>query len=439
MPPSYVLSVSVSRQPLFADLVRFMLTMSSHEVTLADIYAAQQTLRDQIISTPMLPELRLTRELGARVFLKAESLQRSGSFKIRGAYNRISRLCADERQRGVITASAGNHAQGVALAARLFQVSATIVMPEFAPLTKVVNTRNFGAEVVLHGASFDDAVAYAQRLQAEKGLTFVHAFNDPLVIAGQGTIGLEIMNTLPEVTMILVPVGGGGLISGIAIAVKALKPDVRVIGVQSDVCAPVAASLHQQASYVPASVATIADGIAVKHPGEITMAYIRRFVDDVVTVSDDDIACAIAHCAQYARLVVEGAGAAGVAALLSGAVKPNPEDVICAVLCGGNIDGNLLARVIEQVMVQQGRIIVLRLTLLDRPGQLATVINHVAACGANILDVIHRRAVWLAPLTRTGIELVLEVRDESHGQMVIQRLQEAGYGIERVQLGHWPI
>ncbi len=408
------------------------------EVTLADVYAAQQVLRDQLIATPMLPELRLTRLLGARVFLKAESLQRSGSFKIRGAYNRISRLSEEERRRGVITASAGNHAQGVALAARLFQVPATIVMPEFAPLTKVVNTRNFGAEVILHGSSFDDAVAHARALQAETGATFVHAFDDPFVIAGQGTIGLEILSALPEVDMILVPVGGGGLISGIAIAVKALKPSVRVIGIQSDVCPSVMASLRGQAFTPPAMVATIADGIAVKHPGELTMHYIRRLVDDVVTVSDDDIACAIAHCAQYARLVVEGAGAAGAAALLSGAVRPEADEVVCAVLCGGNIDGNLLARVIEQVMVQQGRIIVLRLTLLDRPGQLAAVINHVADCGANILDVIHRRAVWLAPLTRTGVELVLEVRDESHGQSVMRRLQEAGYGVERVQLGHWP-
>ncbi len=407
-------------------------------VTLADIYAAQQTLRDQIILTPVLPELRLTRILGARVFLKAESLQRAGSFKIRGAYNKISRLSEEERRRGVIAASAGNHAQGVALAARIFGIPATIVMPEYAPLTKVVSTRDLGAEVILSGATFDDAGAFAREQQQARGLTFVHAFDDPLVIAGQGTIGLEIMAALPELNALLVPIGGGGLISGIAIVVKALKPSVRIIGVQSAACAPVRASLAAGQVVTAPTANTIADGIAVKRPSELTLRYIRELVDDVVEVSDDDIARGIAHCAQYARLVVEGAGAAGVAALLAGKVAVGPGDVVCAVLCGGNIDGNLLARVIEQVMVQQGRIVVLRLTVLDRPGQLAAVINHVAMCGANIIDVIHRRAVWLAPLTRTGLELVLEVRDEAHGRAVMQRLADAGYHVERVRLGEWP-
>jgi threonine dehydratase len=407
-------------------------------VSLADIHAAQQTLKDQIIATPMLPELRLTRELGARVMLKAESLQRAGSFKIRGAYNKISRLNDAEKQRGVIAASAGNHAQGVALAARIFGAPATIVMPEFAPLTKVINTRNLGAEVVLHGASFDDAGAKARELQRERGLTFVHAFDDPRVIAGQGTVGLEILAALPEVTTVVVPIGGGGLISGIAIAAKALKSGVRIIGVQSDQCSPVRASLAAHQIVTAASANTIADGIAVKRPGEITLPIIRDLVDDVVEVSDDDIARGIAHCAQYARLVVEGAGAAGVAALLARKVALRSDDVACAVLCGGNIDGNMLARVIEQVMVQQGRYIVLKLTVADRPGQLAAVITQVAACGANIIDVIHRRATWLAPLTRTGLELVLEVRDEAQGQAVIERLARAGYPCERETLGSWP-
>lgn len=278
------------------------------EVTLADIHAAQQTLRDQLIPTPVLPELRLSRELGARVYLKAESLQRAGSFKIRGAYNKIAHLSQEERQRGVITASAGNHAQGVALAARIFGIPAVIVMPEFAPITKVVATRNFGAEVVLHGATFDDAVAYARTLQAERGLTFVHAFDDPLVIAGQGTIGMEIIAALPDLGTLVVPIGGGGLISGIAIAVKTLKPSVRIIGVQAAACAPVRASLAAGEIVTAPSAITIADGIAVKRPGEITMHYIRALVDDVVEVTDDEIAIGIAHCAQYARLVVEGAG-----------------------------------------------------------------------------------------------------------------------------------
>jgi threonine dehydratase len=407
-------------------------------VTLAHIHAAQQTLKDQLIDTPVLPELRLTRELGARVMLKAESLQRAGSFKIRGAYNRISCLTEDERKRGVIAASAGNHAQGVALAARIFGVPATIVMPEFAPLTKVVATRNFGAEVVLHGASFDDAGDKARALQEQRGLTFVHAFDDPRVIAGQGTVGLEVLAALPELTQLVVPIGGGGLISGIAIAVKTMKPSVRIIGVQSALCSPVRASLAAHQIVTASSANTLADGIAVKRPGELTMPIIRELVDDVVEVSDDDIARAIAHCAQYARLVVEGAGAAGVAALIARLIPVAHDDVVCAVVCGGNIDGTLLARVIEQVMVQQGRYIVLKLTLPDRPGQLLAVIDQVAKCGANVIDVMHRRAFWLAPLTRTGVELVLEVRDEAHGQTVLNTLRENGISCERVTLGQWP-
>ena len=407
-------------------------------ITLADIYAAQQTLKDQLIPTPILPELRLTRELGARVMLKAESLQRAGSFKIRGAYNKISHLNDQERRRGVVAASAGNHAQGVALAARIFGVPATIVMPEFAPLTKVVATKNFGANVILHGASFDDAGAKARELQAEQGLTLVHAFDDPLVIAGQGTIGLEILATLPELTTLIVPIGGGGLISGVSLAVKALKPAVRIIGVQSALCSPVRASLAAHEIVTATSAATIADGIAVKRPGELTLPIIRELVDDVIEVTDDEIARAIAHCAQYARLVVEGAGAAGVATLVARKVDVKPDNVICAVLCGGNIDGTMLARVIEQVMAEQGRYIVLRLTVIDRPGQLSALIDHVAKCGANIVDVTHRRAFWLAPLTRTGVELVLEVRDEAHGREVMETLQGAGYGCERVTLGQWP-
>jgi threonine dehydratase len=414
------------------------MTDTTQTVTLADIYEAQQTVKSELILTPMLPELRLSRQLGARVMLKAESLQRAGSFKIRGAFNKISHLSEEERKRGVIAASAGNHAQGVALAARIFNVPATIVMPEFAPLTKVVNTRSYGAEVVLHGASFDDASAKAREIKEARGLTYVHAFDDPHVIAGQGTIGLEILASLPELTTLVVPIGGGGLISGIAIAVKALKPGVKIIGVQSAGCSSIRPSLAAGHVVTATSASTIADGIAVKQPGEITLRYIRELVDDVVEVDDDEIARGIAHCANAARLVVEGAGAAGVAALLSQKIPLQDHDVACAVLCGGNIDANMLARVIEQVMVQEGRIIVLKLTVIDRPGQLAALVNQVAACGANIIDVIHRRAVWLAPLNRTGIEIVLEVRDEAQGLAVMQRLEDAGYHVERVRLGEWP-
>ncbi|MFL5807003.1 MAG: threonine ammonia-lyase [Roseiflexaceae bacterium] len=407
-------------------------------VTLADIQAARRTLRDVIIATPTLPAERLSQELGARVVLKAENTQRSGSFKIRGAYNTISRLSPAERERGVIAHSAGNHAQGVALAARLLGVPATIVMPERAPLTKVAATRRYGAEVILHGATFDDAGTRAREVQHERDLTYVHAFNDERVIAGQGTIGLEIVEALPDLGLLVVPIGGGGLIGGVALAVKALMPDVRIVGVQAAGCAPVAASLAAGEPITAPAARTIADGIAVKRPGDLTLPLIRELVADVVTVDDDEIARGIAYVVQHARLVVEGAGAAGVAALLGGKVVPRPGEMVCVIMGGGNIDGNLLVRVIEQVLVKQGRYILLRTTVDDRPGNLAPLISRVAEAGANVIDIFHRRAVWLAPLDRVGVELVLEVRDEEHGQAVVRHLTESGYSVEREGQGLWP-
>jgi threonine dehydratase len=407
-------------------------------VTLSDIQAARQTLRDVLIATPVLPDERLTQELGARVFLKAECTQRSGSFKLRGAYNTIHQLSPEERARGVITHSAGNHAQGVALAAKLHGIPATIVMPEHASLTKVTATRRLGATVVLYGATFDDAGARAKELQREHGLTYVHAFNDERVIAGQGTLGLELFETLPDIGLVVVPIGGGGLISGIAIALKSLQPDVRVIGVQAAGCAPVLPSLAAGEPISVPQARTIADGIAVKRPGDITLPIIRDLVDEVVTVDDDEIARGIAHAAQNEKLVVEGAGVAGLAALLAGKVVPRPEETVCTVLAGGNIDGNLLARIIEQVLVKQGRYILLKTTVEDRPGNLAPLLNEVARAGANVIDIFHRRAVWLAPVGRVGIELVLEVRDEEHGQAVVRHLTTAGYHVERVGQGLWP-
>jgi threonine dehydratase len=407
-------------------------------VTLADIQAARRTLRDIIITTPILPAERLSQELGARVMLKAENTQRSGSFKLRGAYNTLSRLTPAERERGVIAHSAGNHAQGVALAASLLGIPATIVMPEHAPLTKVAATRRYGAEVILHGATFDDAGTRAYEIQRERGLTYVHAFNDVRVIAGQGTIGLEIVEALPDLGLVVVPIGGGGLIGGIALALKALMPDVRIVGVQAAGCAPVAGSLAAGEPVAVPVARTIADGIAVKRPGDLTLPLIHELVDEIVTVDDDEIAWGIAYVVQNVRLVVEGAGAAGVAALLSGKVVPRQGETACVVMGGGNIDGNLLARVIEQVLVKQGRYILLRTTVDDRPGNLAPLISQVAAAGANVIDIFHRRAVWLAPLDRVGVEMVLEVRDEEHGQAVVRHLTDAGYQVEREGQGLWP-
>jgi threonine dehydratase len=338
----------------------------------------------------------------------------------------------------VITHSAGNHAQGVALAARLLGVPATIVMPERAPLTKVAATRRYGAEVILHGPTFDDAGVRAREIQHQRDLTYVHAFNDERVIAGQGTIGLEIVEALPELGLLVVPIGGGGLIGGVALAVKTLMPDVRVVGVQAAGCAPVAASLAAGEPITAPAARTIADGIAVKRPGDLTLPLIRELVDQIVTVDDDEIARGIAYVIQNVRLVVEGAGAAGVAALLAGKIAPRPGEMVCVVMGGGNIDGNLLVRVIEQVLVKQGRYILLRTTVDDHPGNLAPLISRVAEAGANVIDIFHRRAVWLAPLDRVGVELVLEVRDEEHGQAVVRYLTESGYSVEREGQGLWP-
>ena len=406
-------------------------------VTFADIHAARVALRNVIVATPVLPDERLSQQLGTQIFVKAENTQRAGSFKVRGAYNKISRLSPEERGRGVIAHSAGNHAQGVALAAQLFGVQATIVMPERAPLTKVVATQRYGANVVLYGATFDDAGARARELQQEHGYTYVHAFNDESVIAGQGTLGVEIVDALPNVDVLVVPIGGGGLISGIAIAARELLPSVHIVGVQAAGCAPVKASLAAGHPVAVESARTIADGIAVKRPGDITLPLIQKLVDEVVEVEEDDIARAIAHCVQNLRLVVEGAGAAGVAALLAGKVAVKPEQIVCTPLCGGNIDANLLNRVLEQVMVKQGRYLVLKTLVNDQPNSLSPLIAQVARMGANVIDVFHRRAFWLAPLSKVGIEMVLEVRDEAHGQQVVDDLIAAGYGVEREAQGLW--
>lgn len=404
-------------------------------VSLSDIQDAHGALQGVINQTPIVSDDVLSAQLGATVLHKAESLQRSGSFKVRGAFNAMRNLSADARQRGVVTNSAGNHAQGVALAAKEFGIPATIVMPEHAPLTKVVATRSYGAEVILHGATFDDAGAMARQLQAERNLTFVHAFNDDHVIAGQGTIGLELMAALPQASIVVVPIGGGGLIAGIATALRALGSTARIIGVQAAGCDAIRPSLAQGHPVTASHVRTIADGIAVKQPGDRTLAIIKDTVDDVVTVDDEHIAFAITHAAQHLRLIVEGAGAAGLAALLAGFVPVKPTDVVCNLLCGGNIDANFLARVIEQSLVKQGRYLNLRIMIPDRPGNLAPLLRLVADNGANVVDVIHRRATWLVPIDRVGVELIIEVRNHTHGQQLMQNLQTHGYSIN--QPGTW--
>jgi threonine dehydratase len=395
-------------------------------------------LRGIIHETPLLASDRLSADVGGHVFIKAENTQRAGSFKLRGAYTKMAALTAAERAQGVIAHSAGNHAQGVALAAQLLGVPATVVMPEFAPLAKVTATRRYGAEVILHGQSFDDAGSYAQMLQEQRGLTYVHAFDDPLTVAGQGTVGLEILDALPDVDTIVVPIGGGGLIGGIALAVRALKPNTRIIGVQAEGCPSIRLSLAAGKPVVVPEARTIADGIAVKKPGGVTLPLIRDLVDDVLTVDEDEIARGIVYALQNLRQVAEGAGAVGIAALLAGKVSVRADERVCVVLSGGNIDANFLARVIETVLVKQGRYIVVHTSVPDRPGNLNRLLEHVAEAGANVIDINHRRAAWQVAVDRTGIEMILEVRDEAHGQDVVGRLVSAGYGVERVGAGEYP-
>lgn len=424
-------------------------------VTLSDIEQARERLTGIITPTPMLFDGRLSREIGLShhsdsqvgtrpssgvsggAYLKAESLQLGGSFKIRGAYNKISQLSKEELARGVIAASAGNHAQGVALAASIVGTKATIVCPEFSPLTKINATKRFGADVILHGNILDESIAYSRELQEKHGYTYVHAFDDETIITGQGTIGLEIVEQLRDVTTIVVPIGGGGLMSGIATATKALRPEIRLVGVQAQNSSWVRPSF-QAGHAVPAQMApTIADGIAVKKPGEVTLPILRELVDEIVEVTEEEIARAIFFGVQNNRLVLEGAGAAGLAAVLAGKVSLSPDDVLCTVLCGGNIDANLLARVLEQVLVKQGRYIMLKLLVIDRPGSLANILRVVAEQGANVIEVFHRRAMWLAPLGRVGIEMLLEVRDREHSSTVERLLEAEGYQVERETQGEW--
>lgn len=408
-------------------------------IELSDIQAARERLRGVIVPTPMLVGAQLSEDVGCRIVLKPENMQAGGSFKLRGAYNKLMLLTPEQRGRGVIAASMGNHAQGVALSARLFGVPATIVMPEEASLAKITATERLGATVVLHGASFDDAMAHARALQQEHDYTFVHAFDDLHIISGQGVVGLEILDDAPDVDTIIVPIGGGGLIAGIACAVRALRPATRIIGVQAAGCATVHPSLAAGEPVTVAQARTIADGIAVKRPGDITLPLIRDLVDEVVTVSEDEIANAVFYTLQQLRLVVEGAGAVGVAALLSGRIAPRPEEQVCVVLSGGNIDANLISRLIDQSLTRAGRYIALRTSVPDKPGNLSRLTQCIAAAGANVIEIQHRRSVWGVPLDHTGLEMILEVRDAAHGQAVEQSLASAGYVFERIGHNEFPV
>ena len=392
--------------------------------TFADVSAAQARLAGIARVTPVHPSETLSRLAGRPVLLKAENLQRTGSFKIRGAYNTLAQLPEKQRRAGVITASAGNHGQALAWAARELQIPATIVVPQGAPMAKVDAARGYGASVELAGEGFDEAVAVAREIVERTGATFVHAFEDPRVVVGQGTLGLELAEQLPPgIGTVAIPVGGGGLASGIAIALRELRPELRLVGVQSAACAPLA-------GLIPAGT-TVADGIAVKHPGAMTSAILRDLLDDIVVADDEEISKAIVLLLERSKLVVEGAGAAPVAALLAGRV--GGEGPVCAVLAGGNIDATTLSSVVRFGLTASGRYLVVKILIPDRPGQLARIVGAIAEKRANVIVVSHHREGRNIGVLETEAELTLETRDEEHSQEVIRALVGEGFTVERLR------
>jgi threonine dehydratase len=397
-------------------------------VGLEDIRRARSVIDGVITHTPVLSAGAISRWTGTRVLLKAENLQRTGSFKLRGAVNRMSTLSDDERARGVVAASAGNHAQGVALAASALGVSSRVYMPVDAPLAKQVATADYGAEVVLAGETFEESYA-AARSDAD-GRVLVPPFDDAAIIAGQGTVGLELLEQAPEVDAIVVPLGGGGLLSGIAIAVKALRPDIRLIGVQASGCAAWNASLAAGHPVEIERGTTVADGIAVQRPGDITFPLVRQYADEVVEVTEDEICRAVVVLLERSKLMVEGAGAAGLAALLAGKVKAR--EAVC-VLSGGNLDAGMLQIIVRFGLTRNGRFLRLRTQMPDRPGALKRLTDLFAEHRVNILDIdYHRDGAIELGVNDVRVLISVETRDFEHGERVVELIRTAGYPAERL-------
>ncbi len=400
-------------------------------VSLADIEAAYVEIWKAVHHTPVTTCRSLEERIGLapqQLLLKMENMQRTGSFKIRGAYHRLTHLSAEQKAVGVVAASAGNHAQGIALAARLTGIKATVFMPEFASIAKIQATRRYGAEVVLEGHNFDEAVAAGKARAEETGATFVSAYDDDGIITGQGTCGIEIVEDVPDLETVLICVGGGGLFSGVATAIRALCPKAGIIGVQA-AGAPCAVELWKAGELLPRSeVRTIADGIAIKSPSERTFQYIQQYADDMVTVEDSDLAQTMLLLLERAKTVVEPAGAAAVAALLSGKVKAKGKTV--ATVSGGNVDAKFLADLIEREMIRADRYLHFFTAVSDRPGGLAGLLDLLAELRGNIISVTHNRISSSIPLGQTGVEVLLEVRDADHIALVRDGLKGQGYRFE---------
>ncbi|GAA4597607.1 threonine ammonia-lyase [Planotetraspora phitsanulokensis] len=398
--------------------------MAVPQMTFDDVVAARDLLDDVIAHTPVVHSRVLSETVGGPVYLKCENLQRAGSFKVRGAYVRIARLTDEERARGVVAASAGNHAQGVALGSGLLGAKATVYMPEGAPLPKVEATRAYGADVVFAGHTVDVALQAAQEHAEKTGALFIHPFDHPDIVAGQGTVGLEILEQLPEAATIVLPIGGGGLAAGVALAVKSQRPGIRVVGVQAERAAAYPESLAAGHPVMVEPAFTMADGIAVGRPGELPFELIHYLVDSVVTVSEESLSRALLLCLERSKLVVEPAGVAGVAALLD---QPHAfEPPVVAVLSGGNIDPLLLARVLRHGLAAAGRYLAFRVRLTDRPGALAALLGRLADLGVNVLDVVHERMGTRLHLDEVEVLLQLETRGPAHCDEVLSALRRDG-------------
>jgi threonine dehydratase len=405
-------------------------TAAALPISLADVEAAARAIEGAVIHTPCMRSQTLSDLTGADVWLKFENLQFTAAYKERGALNKLLSLTAEERARGVIAASAGNHAQGLAYGAKRLGIPATIVMPRFTPVVKVQQTEGHGANVVLHGEKFEDAAAHAHELAAKRGFVFVHPFDDPLVMAGQGTVGLEMLDAVPDLDMLVVPIGGGGLISGCATVAKARNPAIEVIGVQAQLYPSMYALMKNETSVCDGD--TLAEGIAVKTPGKLTAQVVKALVDDIVLVAERDLESAVAMLLNIEKTVVEGAGAAGLAALLAHPRRFRGRKV-GLVLCGGNIDTRLLANVLLRELARSGRLARLRIRLKDRPGQLFEVARIFDQQQVNILEVYHQRVFTSLPAKGLIAEIECETRDADHLQRLLEALRAASYEVRMVE------
>lgn len=393
-------------------------------ISYQDVLDAKERLGDNIIHTPMVPAVRIAARTGIDIWLKLENLQHTNAFKARGALNKLLSLSEDETKAGVIACSAGNHAQGVAFHAQRLKIPAIIVMPQGTPFNKIQKTEELGAKVVIHGTNFDEAAAYTEELVKEEGYTYIHPFDDDLVVAGQGTVGLEMLEAVPDLDVLVVPIGGGGLIGGIAVAAKGINPNIEIIGSQAQLYNPV--SHRRNGTALGEAGGTLAEGIAVRSPSKKNIEIIDALVSDVLEASEQEIEHAIFQLLSWEKQVAEGAAGAGLAVILN-----NPERFkgkkVGLVICGGNIDSRILSTLIMRGMVDDGRITRLRFEINDTPGQLADIANILGDNGANVIEVIHQRMMQAVPLKRAELDVVIEARDIHHAHDIVEELRKAGF------------